>query len=389
MTVDAEDWLLDEIASTAVRLAAACFAAIVSGEFDAKILLGRFAHDEAVLLRRACARFDEVATRTRAPTTLAAALEGRVVPIPDRPGPAFVACTDWAPYRGAPATSPLADEPTHRYYRERTAVRTRQMAELRAAGRSACVAPATRRSLADLVAALRAIERPGRPATLRLSDAREPVGSTGAPLNALLQQNLVNLEIPTIELCCSLILESGDLPLEFVTDMARQAWDEARHAQLFWTRLSALGGAVDDYSASTVLWRMCRGQSLAIRLALHQCAGEWVGVDGAAWYRDAATRAGDPETAALFDAVMRDELGHVRLGHRWLGVLCPDGQDRAATRAAAAALRRAAGKSADGPLAFPLDEALCRAAGFEDDEIADLATRYRLHGSLAEAAMRP
>lgn len=387
MTVT-EDWLLDDIAATAARLSAGCYVAIMCEDFDSKILLGRFVEDEAMLLREACERLAEVTIPTAAPNTLNDALRGRSVAIPERLNAAFMACDAWMPSYAPLETSQIADEPTHRYRARRTAVRDRQMAELRAAGMIEPITGATSRTLAELVETLRAIERPGRPAALHLSDARVPVGSMGTPLLALLQQNLVNLEIPTIELCCSLILEGAALPLEFAVDMARQAWDEARHARLFWTRLQELGGTVDSFTASTSLWHMCRTQPIAVRLAVHQCWGEWVGVDGAAWYRDAAALEGDTATSALFDAVVRDELSHVRLGHRWLRRLCPRDTDRAAARARAGALRHAAGKVDEGPLAFPLNETLCRAGGFEDDDIADLAARYRLYGSRAEAPVR-
>lgn len=396
MTGTAEHWLLDDIAATAARLSACCYVAILSEDFESKILLGRFAHDEATLLNDACGRLAEIAIDAAAPTNLAQALQGRAIPIPEPLDAAFMVQDDWIAHQAALATSPIADEPTHRYRAKANAVRRRQSAEIRTADLTGPAAPAaaapaavtTPRTLTDIVETIRLVEHPGRPATLRLSDDRVPVGSTGTARMALLQQNLVNLEIPTIELCCSLILEAATLPLDFVADMARQAWDEARHARLFWTRLDELGGTVEAFSASTSLWRMCRGQPIAVRLALHQCAGEWIGVDGAAWYRDAATREGDTATSALFDAVMRDELGHVRLGHRWLQRLCPDDADRAATRAAALGLRGAAGKSVDGSLAFPLNEALCRAGGLEDSDIAALAARYRRYGSRAEAAVR-
>ncbi len=389
MTGTAEHWLLDDIAATAARLSACCYVAILSEDFESKILLGRFAHDEATLLTDACGRLAEIAIDAAAPTNLAAALQGRAIPIPERLDAAFMGQDDWIAHQAALATSPIADEPTHRYRAKRNAVRRRQSAGIRAADLiEPAAAAATPHTLTDIVETMRLVEHPGRPATLRLSDDRVPVGSTGTARMALLQQNLVNLEIPTIELCCSLILEGATLPLDFVADMARQAWDEARHARLFWTRLDELGGTVEAFPASTSLWRMCQGQPIAVRIAVHQCAGEWIGVDGAAWYRDAAAREGDAATAALFDAVMRDELGHVRLGHRWLQRLCPDDADRAATRAAALGLRRAAGKSVDGSLAFPLDEALCRAGGLEDSDIAALAARYRRYGSRAEAAVR-
>lgn len=378
----------DEVGAIAARLSAICFVAVLAEDLECKILLGRFAHDEALLLRHGCGRLAEITAGDSEPRSLREALGGRSIDIPDVADASFLLREPWSALPAPLCSDTLFDEPTHRYRNAILDTRERQASELRAVAKGGGSARSC--SLDELAAALANLGQPGRPPRLRLADEHVHVGvGTGAELAALLQQNLVNLEIPTIEMCCSLIVEEAGMPLDFAADMARQAWDEARHARMFWDRLLEVGGRPEDHPASTSLWRMCRGRPLAVRLAIHQCCGEWIGVDGAAWYQEAAKAAGDSDTAALFEAVMCDEMGHVRSGHRWLEALCPTRESRAAARAAAAEARRDAGKVTAGALAFPLRPELCRACGFNEAEIAALAERYEEHGSKAERPGRP
>jgi uncharacterized ferritin-like protein (DUF455 family) len=222
----------------------------------------------------------------------------------------------------------------------------------------------------------------------RAVPARDPrLGSASGPRAPVpptvevLHRTFTDVELPTIELCASALLEFPDMPVDFGLDMARQCADEARHARLFRTRLEELGGALGQVGYQTFLWELCVGRPLAMQLAINQRWGEWGGVCGARWHAERLRAEGDPATGALFEYVMADELLHVAAGNRWIAWLVPDPAERAQLDEEAAALRRAAGRSAPPDATFPFERALCERCGFEAREVDWLEQHYHAAGS--------
>jgi uncharacterized ferritin-like protein (DUF455 family) len=184
--------------------------------------------------------------------------------------------------------------------------------------------------------------------------------------------NLMALEIPSIEHCARLILEGGDMPWEFVLDMARQSWDEARHARACYDRLLELGGHVGQYPADTCLWNLSTHQPLANRLAIHQRVGEQLGVDGAIWAAEYYAAARDTTSAALLAFISRDEICHVRFGNKWIRWLLRDEQAVANLDLEARAARQAYTRSEREHGIFPFQRWAHERAGFTATEVDDL-----------------
>ncbi|HEY8476947.1 MAG TPA: DUF455 family protein, partial [Chloroflexota bacterium] len=111
--------------------------------------------------------------------------------------------------------------------------------------------------------------------------------------------------------------------------LARQIWDEVRHADMQWRRLEELGGRPD--AAPVALWisEHCgfHDDPLA-RLIVLQRAAEGRAVD---LHRQRVVRLleeqGDRETAAIFDYILADEKGHVGFSH-WINELTRDDPER-------------------------------------------------------------
>ncbi len=198
----------------------------------------------------------------------------------------------------------------------------------------------------------------------------------------LLHQNLTELELPTMESCCRLILHFPEMPWAFTAETARQCWDEARHAHSFMKRLEELGGVVGEFSYTHSLWEMTADQPLAVRLAIHQRIGEWIGVDGALWNADRLRALGDTATADLLDFIARDEITHVALGNRWIRWVCSSDEQVDAVNAIAANRRRAFGKRVDGRPLFPFNRWACERAGFTAAEVQALEDRFVAEGSV-------
>jgi uncharacterized ferritin-like protein (DUF455 family) len=89
-------------------------------------------------------------------------------------------------------------------------------------------------------------------------------------------------------------------------------------------RLSALGAAYGDLPAHDGLWEAASdtADSALARLAIVPLVLEARGLDVNPQMAAKFREAGDEESAAILDVILRDEVGHVAAGMRWFERLC-------------------------------------------------------------------
>jgi hypothetical protein len=129
--------------------------------------------------------------------------------------------------------------------------------------------------------------------------------------------HMVDAEIVAAELMACNIHEFPEMPVSFHTDMARQVWDEVRHAHVQWEMLHSMGVILGSYPVyhgyDLALYR----RSLLDRLILFNRLGE----AGAAQRHLRRSRLlrdnGLQAWANLFDYLHADEVQHVVNGSRW------------------------------------------------------------------------
>ena len=146
----------------------------------------------------------------------------------------------------------------------------------------------------------------------------------------------INQEVQSLEIAALCLVDYPDAPWELRMELARQCWDEARHAALYYNRLRELGGRKGDYPIANLDWSVVAMlDSLAERLAIQHRTFEAGSLDiesgGIPMYREI----GDDVTADIVEAVAADEIQHVRFGNVWLKRLT-DAEPRAVLRIAAA-----------------------------------------------------
>jgi len=101
--------------------------------------------------------------------------------------------------------------------------------------------------------------------------------------------------------------------------LARQASDEARHAALLYRRLCELGGRKGQFPIANYEWGVTSMiDTLAGRLAVQNRTFEAGLIDLLGSLRGVWRDAGDEVTADLLDAILADEIVHVRFANRWL-----------------------------------------------------------------------
>ncbi|WP_332816381.1 ferritin-like domain-containing protein [Ramlibacter sp.] len=213
---------------------------------------------------------------------------------------------------------------------------------------------------------------PGRPAQPRLvapaglkrRSVRTPEG------RAALIHALAHIELNAIDLAADIVWRFHGLPPLFYRQWIAIAREEALHFQLLRAHLRSLGHDYGDFPAHNGLWEMAektKGDLLA-RLALVPRTLEARGLDASPPIRARLLEAGDAHAAGILDIILRDEIGHVRVGNHWYRLLCAErGLDPVQAYAALAA-RHGAPR-----LRGPFNLEARRRAGFEEAELAVLA----------------
>jgi hypothetical protein len=236
--------------------------------------------------------------------------------------------------------------------------------------------------------------------TVRRDPAREPcfeivhlhedvpdVGGMGPEHRRQRLHREYNQEVQSLEVAALCLVDHADAPWELRLALARQCWDEARHAELIRRRLVASGGRKGQYPIANLDWSVVAMlDSLPARLAIQHRTFEAGSLDiegvGTPMFREA----GDPATADVMEAIGADEIQHVRFANEWLRRLT-DADPRAVLKIAQAVAWLKQVVAATGGAAMhriPTEQEARRLAGFSEREIGEVVRmEQRLGGALA------
>jgi uncharacterized ferritin-like protein (DUF455 family) len=195
-----------------------------------------------------------------------------------------------------------------------------------------------------------------------------------------------NQEVLSVEIAAQSLVDFPDAAWDLRMCLARQCWDETRHAWLRFRRLRELGGYKGEFPIINQEWGVvCMLDSLPARLAVQNRTFEAGSLDGLPASIQSWTDVGDDRTAEITASILADEIQHVRFGNSWLKQLTKEDPRVLLKLAAAmeyleatiAALSpRAADRSVDGVDLVTVkrdvrtNAADRRAAGFTEEEIA-------------------
>jgi len=214
-----------------------------------------------------------------------------------------------------------------------------------------------------------AIAEPGRPARPQLV---HPSGVKSRKLStrqgrASFLHALAHIEFNAINLAWDAVYRFREMPAEFYADWIRVADEEAHHFSLLNQRLDDLGQVYGDFPAHDGLWHMARmtAHDILVRMALVPRVLEARGLDVTPAMIVRLRQAGDAESAAVLETILRDEIGHVQAGTRWFQYLCRQrGLDPLET------FRALLAEYAPGRIRAPFNEGARRQAGFGSEEMA-------------------
>lgn len=177
-------------------------------------------------------------------------------------------------------------------------------------------------------------DRPGRPDTPQLLPPKDvPRRRVNASPNGriALIHAIAHIELNAIDLAIDMAARftRHHLPFDFVRDWLSVADDEARHFLMLNDRLGDLGSYYGALVAHDGLWQAAEStkEDLLGRLAIAPLVLEARGLDITPQLITKLTNVGDKTTAACFEIIMTDEVGHVAIGKKWFDYQC--GMERA------------------------------------------------------------
>jgi len=146
-----------------------------------------------------------------------------------------------------------------------------------------------------------------------------------------LLHDLLNSEFITVERMGRILADFPDIPWQMKLDMARQAWDEARHAEIVQRRLEELGGSVGMFRTSCWGWEQDVNRPDPLeRLALSNMTFESESCKHLRDWIRKAKEGGDERSVQLLDFLLADEVNHVLYGIHWIDELTKDDPGRRA-----------------------------------------------------------
>jgi uncharacterized ferritin-like protein (DUF455 family) len=188
-------------------------------------------------------------------------------------------------------------------------------------------------------------------------------------------QRQMNEEINSIEASARCISDFPDAEWMLRLELARQCWDESRHALMYRRILERRGGHIGQFPVLNFQYRIITNRpSLVERLAIQNRSFEAGGIDAIRFGIAAAREAGDHELADMYEAQLADEINHVRFANEWIRTSIRHSARNVlrigeALTAAALGFAEVMGPEATQGVSYPIDEGGRLDAGFTPEEI--------------------
>lgn len=212
--------------------------------------------------------------------------------------------------------------------------------------------------------------RPANPALVAPGDVpRRKLGSVAG--RTALVHAVAHIEFNAINLALDAALRFCGMPDDYYADWISVAIDEARHFMLLHERLRQLGTDYGALPAHNGLWEMAEktAHDPMLRMALVPRVLEARGLDVTPGMIERLRGAGDSQTVAALEIILREEVRHVEIGTRWFHMLCEQrGLDADQT------FLRLLAEQGVHVASGQFNTRARKAAGFSDAELAALAS---------------
>jgi Protein of unknown function (DUF455) len=230
---------------------------------------------------------------------------------------------------------PVADEPSLRLLGQVVARQERHVLDLEApgapAGRDIGALPVRLRAEPRDLRILLPLDEPARDNFMEVTEDGDPYltrelyvngAENHVPTEPEEQRHffhgLMDAELSAAELMARNSHEHPEMPWDFHVDMARQTWDEVRHAKVHDLLMKEeLGCAWGDYPVGFSYFKSIYAYDLLGRLCLFNGTSEQRAMWRHSHRRKRLMELGQERIALVFDYLLADEVPHVHNGVRW------------------------------------------------------------------------
>lgn len=145
--------------------------------------------------------------------------------------------------------------------------------------------------------------------------------STG---HATLIHAICHIEFNAINLALDALARFTDMPNDYYVDWLQVAYEESTHFQMLNEHLGSMGFQYGDFAAHDGMWEMARKthHDPLTRMALVPRVLEARGLDVTPKMMDKLRKSGDLRAVEILELILREEVGHVKVGTRWFNYLC-------------------------------------------------------------------
>ncbi len=230
-----------------------------------------------------------------------------------------------------------------------------------------------REASADTALSVPVAGRPVKPDLVHPKNVKQRKLSSVEGRKALLHA-VAHIEFNAINLALDAVYRFRDMPDAYYGDWLQVAAEEAYHFGLVRERLRELGGDYGDLPAHNGLWEQaCKTDyDVMVRMALVPRVLEARGLDVTPGMMERLREVNDLPTVAILEIILRDEIGHVRIGSRWYHYCCEQrGLEPKAT------FRQLLREVLQAPLRSPLYTEARLQAGFSAEELEELLVMER------------
>ncbi len=147
-------------------------------------------------------------------------------------------------------------------------------------------------------------------------------------IQQIMLSTLVAVETEAAELLCRILVEFPELPWPMRLQLARQMWDECRHAASQWRILQHLGADLGTWPAIAYINLLAGDEPDVLkRLIVLQRVVEGISVDQHRPRARSFQSQGEEALVEMFDYILADEDTHIALS-RWITTLADKDQTR-------------------------------------------------------------
>lgn len=142
--------------------------------------------------------------------------------------------------------------------------------------------------------------------------------------HATLIHAICHIEFNAINLALDAIARFAEMPDAYYNDWLQVAYEESTHFEMLSEHLETMGFRYGDFPAHNGMWEMAQKthHDPLTRMALVPRVLEARGLDVTPSMMNKLRKSGDLRAVDILELILREEVGHVKVGTDWFNYLC-------------------------------------------------------------------